>query len=79
MAPLQVDADKIGKDSDHNIVILPPITISNNRKRVKMPVVTRPLPQSGVEQFSQFMVSHRWDGVLAEQDRDKRVENFTKH
>ena len=43
---------------------------------VKMPVFTRPLPQSGVEQFSQFMVSHSWDEVLAEQDLDKKVEKF---
>ena len=68
--------DKIGKDSDHNIVILPPIKISNNRKRTKKPVVTRPLPESGVLQFGQFMVSHSWDGVLAEQDIDKKVEKF---
>ena len=76
LAPLQVDEDKAGKDSDHNIVLLAPITMSNNRKRVKMPIVTRPLPESGVELFSQFISTHTWDEVLNEQDIDKKVENF---
>ena len=37
LPPLQVDLDKAGKDSDHNIVILPPITVTSNRKRTKKP------------------------------------------
>ena len=76
LAPLEVDEDKIGKNSDHNIVILPPITISNNRKRVKRAVVTRPMPESGVNQFSQFISSHTWDEVLEEPDIDRKEEIF---
>ena len=60
LPPLQVDEGKAGSDSDHNIVLLPPITINNNTKRVKKPVVTRPLPESGVSQLSQFMWTHAW-------------------
>ena len=30
LAPLQHDRDKDGKDSDHNIIVLPPITLGNN-------------------------------------------------
>ena len=74
MAPLQVDEDKDGKDSDHNIVILPPIKMSDNRKRIKKPIITRPLPESGIEQFSQFISGHSWEEVLAEQDM--KVEKF---
>ena len=51
LAPLHVDEDKVGKDSDHNIVILPPIKMNDNRKRIKKPIITRPLPESGIEQF----------------------------
>ena len=76
LAPLQVDTDKAGSDSDHNIVLLPPITLSDNRKRIKRSVVTRPLPQSGIEQFSLFINSHTWTEVLEEEDIDKKVENF---
>ena len=76
MAPLQCDEDKDGKDSDHNVILLPPITISNNRKRVKKPVVTRPLPESGIQQFSEFICTHGWEEVLCEQDIDTKVNNF---
>ena len=76
LQPLQVDEDKDGKDSDHNVVVLPPITISNNRKRTKKQIVTRPLPESGITQFSDFICKHTWDEVLEEQDVDKKVNNF---
>ena len=45
LPPLQVDDDKAGSDSDHNIVLLPPITINNNRKRIKKAVVGHCLSQ----------------------------------
>ena len=78
LPPLQVDEDKAGSDSDHNIAVLPPITLNNSSKPVKRSVVTRPLPQSGVEQFGQFICGHGWEEVLGEQNLDKKVENFHK-
>ena len=76
LAPLQVDGDKIGKDSDHNIVLLPPITISNNRKRIKRAVVTRPLPDAGLDMFTQFVCAQSWDEVLKEENIDRKVDKF---
>ena len=76
LPPLQVDEDKAGSDSDHNIVLLPPITINNNRKRIKKAVVTRPLPESGVNQFAQFIGTHTWGEVLGEEDVNQKVLNF---
>ena len=76
LPPLQVDEDKAGSDSDHNIVLLPPITINNNRKRIKKAVVTRPLPESGVNQFAQFICTHTWGEVLGEEDVNQKVLNF---
>ena len=76
LPPLQVDRDKPGKDSDHNIVVLAPIMISNNRKRLKKPVVTRPLTDTGMKQFSDFISSHHWNEVLLEQNIDMKVRNF---
>ena len=76
LPPLQVDEDKAGSDSDHNIVLLPPITVNNNTKRPKRTVVTRPLPGTGVSQFTQFMATHSWGEVLEEEELDRKVENF---
>ena len=78
LPPLQVDDDKAGSDSDHNIAVLPPITLDISSKPVKKPVVTRPLPQSGVDQFGQFICRHGWEEVLGEQNIHKKVENFHK-
>ena len=58
LPPLQVDSDKPGKDSDHNIVSFAPILIDNNRKRNKKAVVTRPLTSTGIQQLSDFICSH---------------------
>ena len=66
LAPLQVDDDKTGKDSDHNIALLAPILMTNNRKVIKRLVKTRPLPDQGVSQFSQFITTHTWEEVLGE-------------
>ena len=76
LPPLQVDQDKVGKDSDHNIVILPPITVTSNRKRTKKAVVTRPLPDTGMQQFAQFICSQSWDEILDEQNIDMKVSKF---
>ena len=45
LAPLQVDADKKGADSDHNIILMAPLSnasyaIKRNKKTIKV----RPLP-----------------------------------
>ena len=38
--------------------------------------MTRPLPETGVNQFAQFICTHEWGEVLGEKDIDKKVENF---
>ena len=76
LPPLQVDVGIEGSDSDHNIVLLPPITMEHNRRHEKRTVVTRPLPESGINQFSQFICTHSWQEVIEEEDIDKKVENF---
>ena len=76
LPPLQVDEDKTGKDSDHNIAVLAPIMMSNNRKREKRLVKTRPLPDSGVNQFSLFITTHTWEEVIGEDNIDQKVINF---
>ena len=59
--PLEVDENKIGKNSDHNIVILAPINLPNNGpKRKKKIVRTRPLPESQIKSFGKFNSSMVW-------------------
>ena len=76
MEPLQVDNGKIGKNSYHNMVILSPIMISNNKQYEKRTVVTRPLIQSGWQVFGEFLRGHNWEEVFDEKDIDKKVENY---
>ena len=76
LAPLEVDEDKDGEDSDHNIVMMEPVMFGPNRKPLKKTIVTRPLPESGIAHFSLFMKEHKWEEVILENDIDKKVENF---
>ena len=47
LGPLKVDEDKIGKDSDHNIVVFAPRSDANFQvKREKKIIQTRPIPES---------------------------------
>ena len=63
--PLQVDQDKLGKDGDHEIVVLAP---KNNKQfkieRKKRTISTRPLPQSQIEKFERTFMDIDWDQVF---------------
>ena len=76
LPPLQVDAHSEGKDSDHNIIVLAPILMTENVPRQKRTVKSRPLPESGVNKFSGFITSHTWEEVLKEGNIDQKVSNF---
>ena len=76
LSPLQVDADQIGEDSDHRIIMIHPIQINHKRKYSKKTVFTRPLPQSGIDKLSEFFAMHNWSEVFDEEDIDKKVGNF---
>ena len=58
LPPLQVDTDKIGKDSDHNIVVFAPKTNrtfkSNRKKKI---IKTRPLPESPIHTPQDYRLS----------------------
>lgn len=75
--PLQVDSDKPGTDSDHNVIILAPIS-SNcyQTKRKKRTITTRPLPSSMILNFGKEITQHDWKHILDENDPDIKVEQF---
>ena len=50
LPPLQVDSNKVGKNSDHNIVLYTPKNIEKfQRTRSKRVIKTRPLPESRIK------------------------------
>ena len=64
MPPLDNDPDKTGKPSDHNIVLMRPISNAMNiPARHKKTVTFRPLPQSGIHLMGQWITSHDFTEV----------------
>ena len=77
--PIEVDEDKDGENSDHNLVLLTPVNIIvNAQKRVKRIIKTRPLPESKIQEFHKFMMIHNWSEVLDAESVDDKTENFHK-
>ena len=77
--PIEVDEDKDGENSDHNVVILTPVNIPViASKRVKRTIKTRPLPESRIRDFYKFMTIHNWSEVLDVENIDDKTENFHK-
>ena len=64
--PVPADNPLQGKPSDHSVPVAKPhstagVNISNEYKTK----ITRPLPDSGVRQFGQWIVEEKWDCVLS--------------
>ena len=77
LPPLEVDQDKDGADSDHNIVIMAPLSNGNYElKRKKKTIVTRPLPTSNFAKFEAALQSHSWVEVIETEDVDQKVQNL---
>ena len=77
LAPLQVDADKKGKDSDHNIILMAPLSnasyaIKRNKKTIKV----RPLPESQIIKFENEIINHDWSDVINCSNIDEKVSTF---
>ena len=76
-APLQVDEEKTGKDSDHDIIIFAPKSDSNFKVvRKKKIVKTRPLPESKIPLFGRDIQAQSWNDVINEDNVDIKAFNF---
>ena len=77
LPPLQVDSDKAGKDSDHNIVLFAP---KNNMQfiadRVQKTIKTRPMPESQVLKFERDLACYPWDEIFESKTPDEQSEIF---
>ena len=77
LPPLQVDQDKVGKDSDHNIVVFAPNSnVQYHQTRNKKKIYTRPLPAHKVLQFENDLIRYPWDEVFMFKNVDEQVEHF---
>jgi hypothetical protein len=78
-APLQVDEEKTGKDSDHDIIIFAQKSDTKFKViRKKKTVKTRPLPDSKIPLFGRDIQAQSWHGVLNEDNVKKKPLNLTK-
>ena len=76
-APLEVDTDKQGSDSDHQMVIFAPLLdLKYKVARQKKTILTRPMPDDKIKQFGADIVKHNWDEVLSTDDANQKVYNF---
>ena len=58
LEPLDPDPDKDGKKSDHRIVLVKPISAINNQSaRTTRIIKVRPIPQSGLDTFQQWLIN----------------------
>ena len=77
LAPLDADEGSKGVPSDHNIVVMEPISaIENKPARITREIVVRPMKQSGIDLFGMWLKNHSWAEVLNEDDVDKKAEIF---
>ena len=72
-----MDTDKQGKDGDHDVVVLAPVSNQEYRiERKKRTIITRPLPQSQILNFEKAIVSTDWEHVFNSKNVDEKVEIF---
>ena len=66
-----------GKPSDHLIVLMEPISrLVDCRPRVYEIIQYRPITDSGVQMFSQWLTNQTWDKIFGTQDCNKKAEIF---
>ena len=77
LPPQQVDSDKPGKDSDHNVVLFAPKSDQKYKSERKKRIVrTRPLPESQIFRFEQELAKYPWEQVFLNKPVDEQFELF---
>ena len=72
-----MDEGRKGADADHQVVIFAPLSNTSYLKpRQKKTVTTRPLPESGIQEFGKEITAHEWKEVLNVKHIDLKVHNF---
>ena len=77
LEPLDADVDKIGKKSDHRIVISRPInTIDNKCARQTRKVEIRPFPQSGIQKMKEWFIDQSWEEIYSATSAHDKAQIF---
>ena len=79
LEPLDPDPDKNGKPSDHKIVLAKPISIIDNKSaRSIREVKFRPMPQSGIEMFQNWLINETWEDVYQSESAHEKASIFQR-
>ena len=79
LRPLDVDENKIGKASDHRIVVARPISnIDSKSARIKRTVKVRPFSQSGIEKMKDWIRDETWNKVFDAPTASEKAAIFQK-
>ena len=77
LPPLNGDVGSGGKPSDHLTVIMEPICVLNNKPaRTTREVTVRPLKQSGIDLFEDWLKKQTWQEVFKAETVDKKAETL---
>ena len=77
IAPLKVDEDKSGEDSDHKIVVFAPKDNLKFKTEKKRKIIkTRPLPDSKIISFEQQIGTFDWAKAFESKSVDEQVDIF---
>ena len=75
--PVQPDVPGQGVPSDHSVPLCVPHTDPNNPpSRSYKTIISRPLPDSKVRQFGQWITAESWDVIVQEDDPSQQVRDF---
>ena len=77
LPPLDADQGTGGKPSDHLTVVMIPISAVNNQPaRTMREIEVRPLKQSGILLFEDWLKAQTWNEVLQAKSVDSKAEIF---
>ena len=77
LPPLDPDPLSNGSPSDHLMPLMLPLSTLNNRPaRTKRKVTIRPLPESGLAKFEEWISTHSWENVYSALTAHSKAEVF---
>ena len=77
LPPLQVDDDKKGQNSDHDVVVFAPNSNAQYRvSRKKQIIKSRPIPESNIFKFEKEVASINWEEKLANLSANQQTTIF---
>ena len=79
LPPLDNDESALGAPSDHLIIYMKPISSSHPKVRNTKTVTFRPLTESGLESFGNWIISQNWEnvyGAISAHEKAEKLQNM---